>query len=376
MSKRRKFLKRSGAIAGTGIISLTAGCSSGSNNSDEAGSNSDEAGSGDLTPITATIPTWGYWTIIMQHLDEEGIIQQKMEDAGYDLSLQYTWSGSPLFASGESDITHVSPLEDARLGAEQGIDTTVSGRIVSNFFGFWVRTGSDYDPENTGSVQASMDKLVEDGGNVLIGSWAGGDIPAARISIDSEYGYEFSQEGDFNVVSASGYTVIPSLIVEGEAPVGLTSPMHGGGQYVLDDEIKPLFQFPAILEDYEIEPPLNNISVRTEFAENNPEALSAMVSAWDEGTTWFFENGTDVIQDEEDVEAIGARTMEGAEYIVEWATTDDAKYTIDSPIVYQDANMNDEYIRRMKEFLTQGEERNILPSGWEETVTFQKIQDL
>lgn len=369
MSSRRKILKKSGTVAGVGIISLTAGCNSASNESSETEAN-------ELTPVTATIPTWGYWTIIMQHLDEEGIIQQKMEDAGYDLSLQYTWSGSPLFASGDTDITHVSPLEDARLGAEQDMDTTVSGRIVSNFFGFWVRTGSDYDPENTGSVQASMDKLVEDGGNVLIGSWAGGDISAARIAIDSEYGYQFSEDGDFNVVSASGYTVIPSLIVEGEAPVGLTSPMHGGGQYVLDDEIKPLFQFPAILNDYGIEPPLNNISVRTEFAENNPEALSAMVSAWDEGTTWLFENGTDVIQDEEDVEALGARTMEGAEYIIEWATTDDAKYSIDSPIVYEDAYMNDEYISSMEEFLTQGVERGLVPDGWEETVTFQKAQDM
>jgi hypothetical protein len=305
-------------------------------------------------------------------MESQGVLEQNMADAGYDYTLQYSWDGAPLFVSGQMDVVHTSPLENARMGPEQGVETSVSGRIVADFEGFWAPPGSRYDPDEVGDVRTAVDNMIADDATLVHGSWAGGNIPPGKILMDS-YGYDFSEEGDFTIVTAA-YTAIPRLLSEGEADVALTSPMHGGGRYVLDGAMVPIAQFPPWFQaETGFVPPLMNVTTRQSFADENPEAVRAMVETWSAGADFLYENGAGVIADEDDVGNLGCSTMRGAQYAMEWGLGEDVEYAMDQEVIHEDAFLDDEYVEGQTAFLDAAGERGLVPADWADYVSFRQM---
>ncbi|MBZ6496768.1 hypothetical protein [Natrinema longum] len=310
----------------------------------------------------------------MKHLESENVLSNNLEEAGYEIeNLQYTWDGAPLFASGQADISHLTGLEMARLGSEQEIETVVSGRISPNFLGIWTRPGTPYDPDEAGSQQAAVDTIVSDNTEFLIDGWGSGTVPPARITMD-EYGYAFSEEGDFNVVTAE-LTAIPTLIADETADVGLLSPMHGAGQLVLDEQIKPILQYPTWTSDHiGYVPALNNVTTSQSFFDENPDAIRALVDTWDEGMQWLHETGSDAIETEDDLTDLGCRTMDGGEYAMKWGLGDqNVPYALSETAVHESGYMTDEYINGQQSFLESVAERGVIPSDWDDYVAFEEV---
>ncbi|MBZ6497089.1 hypothetical protein [Natrinema longum] len=356
---RRRVLKASSI----GVASALAGCTGGGNGTSNGN-----------TGLTITVPASGYWVVMMKHLESENVLSNNLEEAGYEIEdLQYTWDGAPLFAAGQADISHLAGLEMARLGSEQEMETVVSGQLTTNFLGIWTRPGTPYDPDEAGSKQAAVDNIIGDNTEFLIDGWGSGTIPPARIAMD-EYGYAFEENGDFNVVTAE-LTAIPTLIADGTADVGLLSPMHGAGQLVLDEDIKPILQYPSWSnEQIGYVPSLTNVTVSRSFFDENAEAVQAMVDTWDEGLQWLHETGSDALETEDDLTDLGCRTMEGGEYAMEWGLgNQDVPYALSTSAVHESGYMTDEYIDGQVSFLESVAERGMVPSDWAEYVSFEKV---
>jgi hypothetical protein len=400
-TNRRAFLKGAGVAGVAGLAGCTggngsggsggsdgSGGSGGSDGSDGSGGSGGSGGSdgsggsgddgtatsgGQMKTVSLNVPAYGYWTVMMKEMERQGVLRENMESAGYDFELQYTWSGAPLFAAGKADIVHISPLECARLGPEQGINTVVSGRIASEFEGFWTRPGTDYDPDEVGSIQTAVDNMIKDQATLAHGSWAGGNIPPGKIFMD-QYGQDFSEGGDFKIVTAS-YTAIPRLLADEQIDVALTSPMHGGGRFVLGDAMKPIAQFPPwFAGNTGFVPPLVNVATSQSFMDSDRAAVQAMVDTWKQGAEYLYESGPDAIQDDTDIGHLGCKSMEGARYVINYGLgVDDAPYSVDYPVVFEDTYIDDEYISGQQNFLSTIEERGLVPSGWQDYVAFEKM---
>ena len=374
---RRRYLKYTGAA---GIAGL-AGCSGGSGGNKGGGQNGTTTGSsGDsLDPLKMSIPSYGYWTIMMRELTKEGILEQNLSEVGYKPQIQWTWSGATLFAAGKVDVAHISPLELARLGPERGINTTCVGKICPEFEGMWTTPGSPYDPDKVGGVQTALKNIVKNNARVAHGSWAGGNIPPTKIFMDN-YGIPFNQNVDEYKITTAGYTAIPRLMVdEGQIDAAVSSPMHGGGQYALNKKMKPIAQYtPWFQENTDFIPPLVNVSTTTKFADNNSEGLKALVETWSEAATNLFEKGASVVNNEKDLAYLGAKTMKGAKYVVKWGLGEDVPYSYAAnsdypPAVYENTFLTDEYITNMKNFLQTVVGKGLAPSNWQEHVEFRKL---
>lgn len=380
---RRRYLTYAGAA---GIAGL-AGCSGGPGGNGGGGENGTggqngtaAGGSGDnLDPLRMSIPSYGYWTIMMRELTKEGILEQNLSEVGYKPQVQWTWSGATLFASGKVDVAHISPLELARLGPERDLNTACVGKICPEFEGMWTTPGSPYDPDEAGSIQAALDNIVENNALVAHGSWAGGNIPPTKIFMDN-YGVPFNQNVSEYQITTAGYTAIPRLMAEeGQIDAAVSSPMHGGGQYALNREMKPIAQYiPWFQDNTDFIPPLVNVSTTTEFADNHSEGLRALVETWSEAATNLFEQGASVVNNEDDLAYLGAKTMEGAKYVVRWGLGEDVPYSYahDSdypPAVYEDTFLTDDYITNMENFLQTVVGKGLAPSNWQEHVEFRKL---
>jgi len=370
-TSRRSYVKR--VAAGTGITTGLAGCL--------GGDDGDERGTTDgLTEISVAVPTVGYWTVIFEHLVEEGIVAEKLEERGYIMDeLVYTWDDMPLFVSNQIDIIHNTPSEMGVLALEQQMETITCGRHQTAFTGWWTTQGSRYDPAESGGRLESIERMVEDDAELLISGWGGSTIPAQRALLNNELGYDFSEGGDFNVITTGEPEAIPELLVEGNGDVGSASPMHGGADLILDnDQIVPVFQNPDAFRDvFDYIPSINNINARREFFDEHPGAVKAIADAWAEGHLWFYEAGSDAIQTETDLENLGIGSFEAAEYVVEWGIgNQDVPHAMDEPVVWEDAYIDDEFVENASNFLDiLAEEEGIVAEDWRDYHEFVQMRD-
>ena len=184
-----------------------------------------------------------------------------MSEAGYEYDMSLTWNEVALGASGQADILPtMGSIEAARLGIEQDMELSVNSEgLMSQQLGFVVESGGPYDPETAGGEQAAIDKIVEDGARVGIGSLAGGHIPAGRLIIDELYGHDFSDGGDFNVAT-SDYGTLGTLLGEGKLDVAYTGPtVHTPGLVGEDPEQTAIFWEPSKLVEVGFE--MNNLGL-------------------------------------------------------------------------------------------------------------------
>jgi hypothetical protein len=380
---RRRFL----TAAGVGAAGLLAGCTGGSGGGDggDDGSGSGSGSgsgattdSGELTQVNITLAPAGFQGIMMDYItDDTDVLASELSASGYTPNVQRSWEGAALFASGGPDISTMSSLEAARLGAEREIDLTVFARVAPMFKGMWVQRGGEYDPETTGSAQATMDKVVEDGAQVGIGSWAGGEIPAYMAGIESEFGHPFSQEASsFNVVTAD-YAAIPQLVDDGNLAIGDASPVHGVSRQLDEDgtpTLTQVFNGAALLEAAGIGiPQLNSLTTNTPFLEENRGAVEGYLRAWHRGMEWLFEAPMDrVLEDRErHFEQLAVETEAQAQYLVDWGVN----MTLDNeyPYNYEDQELTDGFIEQDRGFIERTVELGVTPEGWDEYVTHETL---
>jgi len=367
-------------VGAGGVVAL-AGCSGSSGSSSDSDSEGSTAGgtNSELTEVNITLAPSGFQGIMMDHITEDtDILANAMEAAGYQANVQRSWEGAALFAAGGPDISTMSSLEAARLGAERDVDLAVFGKAAPLFKGMWVARGGPYDPESTGSAQATIDSIVEDEATMGIGSWAGGEIPGHMAAFSSEFDTTFSQEqSDFDVVTAD-YAAIPQLILDGDLAIGDASPVHGVARN-LDENGTPqhreVFNCAEILESNDIGIPLlNSLTTNQSFIEDNRGAAAAFLQAWHEGMAWLFEDpiGRIMMDEENHFEQLAISTESQAQYIVDWGIN--MEMDNEYPIVYQDQELDDSFISADRGFINRVAELGVAPESWEDNVVYEKLE--
>lgn len=360
--RRRSFLK---GVAGVGAAGTLAGClgslTGGGDGNDEAN--------------IALAPD-GILGIIFDYIDgETSILEDNMEEAGYDATIQESWEDAPLFASGGQDFSTMSSLEACQLANQREMEIAVFGRIHPMYMGWWVRTGSDYDPEVAGSVQDAVDAIVEDEALVGVGAWNGGDIPAEALTHQEVHGYEFSEDGDFNVTTAD-YVAIPTLVEQGDLDVGSSSPEHGGARFMINDppELTQLFNGVDYPREHGIGAPmLNSLITSQEYMDENQEAAEALLNSLQEGFDWYLDDPVNISTgSDEYIEMLGAQNAEEAEFIVRWGVN--TEYDFETGMVFEDGiALTDSFIEEDRGFLESATEIGFLQDGWQDRVSFEAL---
>lgn len=363
---RRSVLKSLGALSTVGAL---AGCTGGDNGN---GATTGTPGSRREVVISAfpiNLP-------MLEYVDQEGILADKLDAAGYDLQLIKSFESPPLFASENSDIDALSVLESARIGSERDQSLAVVGRLLTDCLGMVVRAGSEYDPAESGSRQATFDKVVEEGAPLGILGWAGSSIPPHQIIIQELFGYEFTTEGDFNVQEA-GPNALTELLSDGDLDMTETMPSFGSAPGLMNGEFKPLYwgSDEVAKQGWGIAT-LNDWVTRVEFAEDHPDAIRALLEAMEEGHQWFHEEGVEAIPGNQVyMDHWQTEDPEVAEYITRWMLNEDvpASYETDTPIWYEDPYMTDEWIEGSSQFMDLAADIGQAPEGWEDYVEFVDV---
>jgi len=373
-------MKQAGA-GGLGISAVLAGCTGGGGDGGDGGDGGSSDGSGGQTTqkklkqVNMTLPGDGFQGVMLNWTRESGLLDDEFAQRGYKLNIQDTWEGSALFAAGGPDFETMSSLEGARLGVERQIHVAEFGRVAPMFMGWWVKKGGPYDPANTGSAQATLDKVVEDGANVGIGSWAGGDVPAYTMAVKSKFGYDFKENGgDFQTVTAD-YNAIPKLILEDHLAIGGTSPIHGVSLYVENGEPQhtQVFSGAATLKEQGLGvPPLNNLTTNQAIIDDDKGAAEALIRTWHQGMQWLLKDPMGrLMEDKKNLDLVGVETKAQAQYLVDWGVT--LKLDNEYPYNYLDQEYTDELIKSDTTFLNKAVDAGFLSDGWDQYLTLNKI---
>lgn len=392
---RRSYLKR--VAAGAVGVSALAGCSGGGDGGDGSsgdGSSGDGGGDGssggdggstggssEPVDITVTYPPTGWWATIGDIVADEGLIDKYLAEHGVEANfeIQRTWDGVPIFVSGQSDIAQFGTFESSFLGPEEEIEITAFGKVVPQFVEMLVKSGGQYDPENTGSTQASIDLLKETGDNVGIGAWSSGSVPGSRIVMEQQYNTAFSEEqADVNIVTA-GFFAIAELITNGDLAAGHASPMLGGARFYLNDEVTRLYHIGDAIADLGFGwAPLENQVCRTDFFEENTEACKVYHDAKNEAMSILHDDPVGIItQSQEYIENLGVQNEEEAEFTVEYNINLNNPFTDleppKHPAVYSEYALDDEWIANDKKFLDRIAEIGMTSPDWADYLSYEKL---
>ncbi|MDX1747037.1 MAG: hypothetical protein R3324_13960, partial [Halobacteriales archaeon] len=290
----------------------------------------------------------------------------------------FTFEGAPLFVSGQSDISlSVSTIDIARMGAEQGINGSVVAPMLTSFGGPLVRAGGPYDPAETGSAQASIDKVSDDNGRFGIFGWSAGHVPVDQIILQELFGKELTEEGGDIRAQPTEPPAIPQLVMQDELAMGWHSPAHGSGGRLLAQELVPLYWGAEELSRNNFGmAPLANIATRPAYLEENREAVEAFLRAFNQGVTWFYDSGVDDIPGNETyMEPIGAGSAEEARYTVEWVISNDVPlgYETDTPRLHNPARVTQSWIDQNTAFMDRAADIGQVPSNWQEFVAYEQV---
>lgn len=378
---RRRILKLTGASIGIGSI---AGCLGGDSDGDGDGDTTpagdgDGDGDGQLQQFAMSTPPIGVpYGVISPYLENNNVFAETLEPRGYQVDWQQTFDGPTLFASGNVNVSAMSYFEGARLAQEQNQNIVTFGKVFASNQALFIKAGGPYDPDETGSPQASIDQIVEDNAQVGIASWASGNIPYHQRIIEDVFGYTLAEQGsDVNVITTD-FSTMPQLILDDELAAAAYSPTSGGAVELANGQIKGLYWVPNTYQSQGWGlPPLNNLTTRLEFAENNPSALLGVLDLWSNGLGWLHSNLDSLIGNPDVVEQAGATNQEGADYMLRTLIGGEAP--LDEPIVYENADIGDSYAQQGTTLLNDAEDKGQIPTGWEESFQFMtrsEIEDL
>lgn len=332
---------------------------------------------GERTPIRIVTGPSAYYAVIMTYVQENNILSDKLNEAGYEIEEWIeTFEERPLAAGGHVDITNISTLGGVQMTDDIDIGLVFSSRISTNFLGQMVKRGGPYDPDNTGGVEQSLEKISSDGAKVGVGTWGGGDVPAYQVIFD-QLGYDFTQDSDDFDIVQTGYTAVGRQVARGRIAMGGTSPMHGVPDLFMQDPpaLKPLFWCAEWLPQNGFGMPMQQLTVcNQQFMEEHEPAVKAMVDSWVEGIEWWWENGASAMEQEKYFKRYGwADTVEGAKYAQNWATKNlpNDEENPDFPVIYQNPRLTEDFIQQSKDFMNQLVEIGLIRDNWEEDISFK-----
>jgi ABC-type nitrate/sulfonate/bicarbonate transport system substrate-binding protein len=385
--KRRNYLATAGAVATSALI---AGCSGNGGNGGNGNGNGNGNGGGngngngngggttettsqgELEELTLVMAPGKFPDIAMHQINTAtNILADEMESAGYTVSVEKTFSGGTLFASGQAQISAIGPIEATDMATARDFDLVHHAKVAPNYQGWYVNSDSPYTTEATGSVQASVDQIVSDGATVAHGSWGGGHVLADKFVHGYVFDHTFAEEGgDFEVVTLD-YSAIPQAIAENRVPVGVSFGTRAAPQ-LLDGSIVNLYHYQDILSENDLgENTLNCWSTKEGFTDEYPGAMEAFVNAWQQGVDRVFEDPVGIATSEDVYqEMLEVNNQEQAEWAAEWAMTEQHGYTHGQ--LYEDASITDEWIDRNETFLNNGVEIGIVAEDWSDHLTFSQ----
>lgn len=376
---RRSFLRTAGVAATVAGAGALAGCSGGG-----GGDGGSTNGDGDRPTIRLTRFAGHTDGVIHDYMQNEGILERHMDEAGFDVEIQDPVADISLFLSDQTiDQVNMGTLEAARLVAEQDVSLVVAGRINSIFYGSYVREGGELDPANSGSVEATWTTVAEDDLRVGIYSWGLGNIPGEQVFLQTQFGLDFSEEGgDFSNVVVADPAAIPELLVKGDIDVGMMAPSYSPPGAVANDEITAMYSLVGKFDelDYGI-PHLDGPVWRQTTIEERPEAAEAYNDALTEAMNWFYESGweNEVPDNEDYYENLNAPSSELAAWQCQWLTAWNTGNEVqgadppDQPTLYNGAHLNDDWIERNQSYVNRAGEQGLISDNWSEDLWDDKI---
>lgn len=359
--RRRTFLKKAGALGAAGYSLSFAGCLGGS-----GGGDGDGGGSTDEVSIAYAPPPWN--TSTLGYAVDEGILEQKLNDAGYDLSFEWSWEDVTLFASGQVDVCSIGPTECAFMATQRDMNLAHAGRVLTAYGSACVRTDGEFDPANTGGREASIQKVADEG-TFGIGGWEGGEVKIFRVLFPDLFDLQFREEGGDFDVQVVNYGAQAQLIVDGELDCAGVFPSLGGVPYLRGDppEVTSLWWVPDLMvEAGYTQDAYGGLSMRQEFADANPDAVTAIVEASQEALDWFHDDPVGAVgryredfgvEDDDDVRFIAEHQILG-------------EYDQEVSVIPTEAGLSDDWIQRHTAFLDASAEMGDLPDDWADRVEF------
>jgi len=353
------------------------GGSDGSDGSDGDTTEGGDGGSGELTTVnTAAVPVGLPIEIALNHVRDTGGMQELWEAKGYDFNIQLTFEDVTLYASNQVQLDSFSYVEAARLGAEQQVSTVSLGEIESVIQGLHVKAGGPYDPETTGSVAASIDKIVEEGGTLAIDSWASGSLPYAQIIMRDEYGHDLSQGGDFSV-QTTDYGTMPKLMMRDELQMAIFAGTSAGAPELEAGEIKPLFWLAPKLREIDAGVgPLASIVGREEFVREEPEAAISWLDMWNDGIQYIHDNVDELAADPDMHEMLNVNNEAQAQWILDLVVKGENGAGGQPLLAEPPVGNAEENIEAKRSLVSDMEDLGQIPSGWEDYLTFMTREDL
>ncbi|MFB6221707.1 MAG: hypothetical protein ABEH90_09760 [Halolamina sp.] len=362
MSEHRAGLSRRGLLrTGAGAVSVgvagLAGCTGG-------------GGSSSIAIASAPTPTTKLQANYLR--EQTNVFEEVYDELGYDAELQLTWDELSLFMGGEADLApSVGSVEAAKLAVEQDQQLRAHAVTAPQHTGLYVRKGSEYDPAEAGSVQAAVDALAESG-TMGIGGWGLGTIPAYRLIFKERFGYDFSENGDFEVVTAE-FPTLASLVANGDIDAGGSGPPYN--LWDVRDDLTPLFWNQNQIAEMGF--PRRSVAIgngvsRADYAEQNGEAVAAYFGMLRRANEYLRDNIDEVAGQASTQETLGADSKEQAKWVLEFRLrADHSPNTVPASPVQN--GLSQEYIKQDKQALGKAAEMGAVPENWADGFGYQSL---
>lgn len=355
----RRSLLRGGAGAATAGLVSVAGCSG-----------SESGGASSITVASAPTPTTKLQANYLR--ERTDVFESVYDELGYEAELQLTWDELSLFMGGKADLApSVGSIEAANLASEQDQQLRAHAVTAPQHTALYVRKGSEYDPAEAGSVQAAVDNLAENG-TVGIGGWGLGTVPAYRMIFQERFGYEFSEGGDFEVVT-SEFPTLASLVAKGDIDAGGSGPPYN--LWSVRDEVTPLLWNQRQVAEMGF--PRRSVAIgngvsRAEFASENKEAVAAYFGMLRRANEYLRDNIDTLAAESETQEILGADSAEQAKWVLEFRL--EAKHSPNTvPASPVQNGLTDEYIEQEKQALGKAVEMGNVPEDWADGFGYQQV---
>jgi len=324
--------------------------------------------------------------ITHSHMINSGNLEQELGAVCWEGEWNFNFEDDPPYISGDYNLEEGGPLEASLVAEEKGADELVIfDKHNSAFTGVCAKNGGEYDPEVTGSVQDSVDKMVENDERFGIFSWGSGNTIPLQIIFEKVFGYEMRRDGgEINVVTAET-AAVPELLDTGELALAASSPAHGGGEALYNDTIVPVWWDNEIMPENDLGMPnFSNYWVTREMYEDEEarQALGGFVRAHQKSNNWFFEEAHEIVPGHDEYgEAFGnAEDKEVIQYIMDWLTAhergivDEVKYASEAPTTHKNVFITDEYIEQMNTYAQAGVDIGIVDEDWDRRMSWGKFR--
>lgn len=386
---RRKFMK-AGTAVGAGLLSAPAAAAEGTGDGDVDG-DADDGDRGDVDGAQTTKDTvqiimapTGFQGIIMDHLGKDtDILKNNFKENNFQIETARSWESAAIFTSGGADLGTLGSLEAAKLAGERDLPLQVNANMAPQFMCSVVKNGGPYDPENTGSAQASMDKLQKTQDRYALGGWGGGTGVMMPLVVKEAFGYNFTDgpKSDFKNIVTAEYAAVPQLVNEGRAVMGTSSPLHGAAptmapkEYDGDDaSITTCWQLGGAMEKLEnfSAPQLNSWTCSQKYGSKYPAAPKTMVQTFQTGVDWLYEDPTGRMEaSDKHLRQLGVENMDQARYVLDWGIN--LKLDNDLQVIYEDIGLTEEFVKNDKNFLATAAETGFLSDDWEEKLKYRMV---